>query len=1335
MKSRLPGMWAEALHGLAVLLAFTLLMAGTGFVTQRPALATVLVLLFSLPYLVAAVVTKRAYFLYAFKLLGASAYFMGCYASGAPVLVFPLLSVSLVLCLLGVGHHLRNTLGPGLADFPRTTFRAMHMTAAVFTCWALVQFGSVLAQPGFVRYSTALAFLGFAAVYLIHCLQGAHVLCSYAFCLYSLAAAVVVGVTALPLDCCWILPLAAAGLIAFVGTSLHRTRGLRWSRHFYFCFSAALGVAFVLSLSRWSYVVYDLAISSLLAWLTYRWLADAVGPVRRATTNERLVPRFLFYGTVLPSLPVVPSVLAQPMHSEIGAAALAFGGIFAWISWQRRDERGVVRSLYVVAAGMFLCSGLIGLASHLPGLPAAVWCLVVALGALLGLGALYRALSADVTDSFRRALAESVAFPAFLAWYVPLALGEPGAALAGALVALAACLGLSSYLKDVFVRCALGPALAGVLVSVATLLPGQAVPLWMISAAGAALAGIGFAFADRRGRPVAREAASLAWLILCIAAVAQAGGAGGAGAVLFCVAALGAVGAVTMGLVRSSGQARDVFSRLATCLTLLATSATLVLVAAGVLGLVHSGVCLLVLAGAYGVAWGLGRWVWSERLAIGLAALGAVLVIFGGLPGVQARLAWGAAPVLALFVLAAVAQGRFPGLADSAVVAGHVTSIVLGCAVLVLTWSVAGPALVVPLLAYAVLYGLMLRVRDGVGFRIGAVCWASLSLLFLLAQFGNSTYGVLGVSAAFLGLLWVVVGYWQQRAGRASWPLALYLSATVVVLLGGAATLLVTDAPCGWLVFLVGGAAFMCLFVLLRQNIFAHLVTLFFSLLAYDWIKSTTLHYTHDLLAYLIVGAVLIGLLFLLPYMKTVAARWLSLPVFSIFNWQGNVLVAACALGLVMLASSAFTLRITAHPKFCVSCHNMGDFYESWQHSSHKDVACLECHYKPGVVGHLEGKVGAAVQVAKFVSDARWLASHASNGQQPHAIVANESCMRSGCHDQMERNEEVLLFHGKVKFRHAKHMGTHPRGKELNCVSCHGQAAKGEHISVTPTTCVTCHFYGRGEKSVAAGECRTCHLVPAGTVTAGAQSFDHETFLEGNKKVKCEMCHNQVTVGEAAVSPSRCKSCHLDETVEIKDEAAFHRVHVSKGHFDCLQCHDQVKHGIHPTAQSLLASGNCSSCHGGDRHTIQEKIYSGTAVADLDPGPGEMYAAGVSCDGCHTEVRFEKADEMTFTSKASGTRQCGDCHNDESYGENLIDWQTETKERLATLAAALDTQKRAVPPASAREEAQRLLASAALKLTRVEEDGSYGAHNYVYTTEILDSVESDLEKCRGLLAK
>jgi hypothetical protein len=303
-------------------------------------------------------------------------------------------------------------------------------------------------------------------------------------------------------------------------------------------------------------------------------------------------------------------------------------------------------------------------------------------------------------------------------------------------------------------------------------------------------------------------------------------------------------------------------------------------------------------------------------------------------------------------------------------------------------------------------------------------------------------------------------------------------------------------------------------------------------------------------------------------------------------------------------------------------------------------------------------------------------------------------------------------------------------------VSCHGQVVEGRHISVTETACLTCHFYGRKSNAVAAGECRTCHTTPDHPVKFASTEFDHRDYLEGKPDVKCTQCHSQVTQGQGVVSSTRCQSCHLHRTPEVKDQEEFHLTHVSEGHFDCLQCHDEIRHGKGTLSHQLMAQANCTTCHGERRHSVQERIYAGAPIAGTSGEPDMMFAAGVACDGCHTDVEKVTVGGASYQRRVSGTKQCTTCHNDEFYGEMLAEWQAEVKGQLGEFRSSLteltDACKTAgdgAPAAKARD----LLAAARAKVESIAADGSDGAHNYLYITDLLDQAGDELDECRKLL--
>lgn len=830
--------------------------------------------------------------------------------------------------------------------------------------------------------------------------------------------------------------------------------------------------------------------------------------------------------------------------------------------------------------------------------------------------------------------------------------------------------------------------------------------------------------------------------------------------------------------LQEHGGKQDLFQRLVQVLAVLAPVVAVVLGPFSDVRATWAGLALLILSAAHWAAWSRNRAVWYVRAATGLFALGSLLVIFEELSGAEAHLAGGAAVVFVLFIIAAVLRGRFPKAGNSALTVGHLTSIVLACAVLLEAWYSSLSTWYMPLAAapFVLSYALIPGLRRNFGFRLGTALWISFVVLFCLAARADTPFWQQIPVAVYLSLAFVAGGYVLGRKGRdTAWKgcaTALYACAAIFAGFCGVVSLFTPAVVDSWLMFLVNGAVFASLFMILRQDVFVYLVTLSLALMAYSWVKASTSVFTQDIMFYLVIGAAMLGAFFSLPHLKRLLVRTGSLPVFGIFSLRGKLLMAIPGAGLALLVLSAYSLKLTSHPKFCSSCHNMDEYYSSWQHSSHRDVACVECHFEPGPTAMMAGKLAGLVQVVKYVSH--------SYAPKPHAVISNKSCMRPGdCHAEMDHSKETLLFRGRIRFRHDKHLGSTAfqavdghslKGRAtmtLNCVSCHGYTGQGEHISVTKTTCLTCHFYVKESKPAAGKQsdygtlrrnaCTTCHRLPQKPVKFMGQEFSHQKFLKDKENVQCTHCHNQVTQGDGAISTTRCRSCHQDKPMEVGDQVQFHLVHVSEGHFDCLQCHDEIKHGIHPMEQQLLASGNCKSCHSGERHTLQERIYAGTAMQpSLEDMPDPMYKAGVSCGGCHTEVRNGGLGTMPFTKKFSGPKQCVDCHSRKKvnvkdvgkakYGKMLVGWQEDTKDRieeyqpeLKKLQAELDKLAKAAgsarPLAEELAKAKERLAFAQTKLTYIVKDGSLGAHNFPYVSEALDSVEEDVEKCQSFVLK
>ena len=77
-----------------------------------------------------------------------------------------------------------------------------------------------------------------------------------------------------------------------------------------------------------------------------------------------------------------------------------------------------------------------------------------------------------------------------------------------------------------------------------------------------------------------------------------------------------------------------------------------------------------------------------------------------------------------------------------------------------------------------------------------------------------------------------------------------------------------------------------------------------------------------------------------------------------ILSWHKNVVLLVV---LALFPMEEFVVY-SERPILCKSCHIMDPYCASRQHSTHSEVSCLECHMKPGFVGHIKGKINGMAQ-------------------------------------------------------------------------------------------------------------------------------------------------------------------------------------------------------------------------------------------------------------------------------------------------------------------------------------------------------------------------------------
>jgi len=540
-------------------------------------------------------------------------------------------------------------------------------------------------------------------------------------------------------------------------------------------------------------------------------------------------------------------------------------------------------------------------------------------------------------------------------------------------------------------------------------------------------------------------------------------------------------------------------------------------------------------------------------------------------------------------------------------------------------------------------------------------------------------------------------------------------------------------------VYVICLSGFLICLLLRREKLYVQLVLVALAVMGYSWIKGFSSHFSQELYSYMLCILFLALVAEMSPYIMRNLDRIVPLPFIRLISWRGIGLGAVIGAMIALICVSGFSLAVTEHPAFCKSCHNMDNFFESWQHSSHKDVACVQCHYSPGFAAHVEGKIGAINQVVSFVTH--------RYGERPHAEVSNAACQRPGCHSDITENKDTF-FKDKVHFSHSLHRDAMVPGRDMPCVTCHSQLEKDEHIGISSSTCFLCHFHGDGKAAKQTYNCQTCHEAPEGDIAIGDTSFNHKDFFDDRKpeKVDCHICHRTINGGDASVSEVRCQACHYGEklgTIDLTNTEKLHEQHVHDEKVGCFECHGILRHGITTKARKEDAQ-NCQNCHDiTGQHSLQASMYLGEALDDLKGDANVMYPVGISCTHCHgKETRLTRGGKE-FTTHISTAKYCVTCHADEDYEETFVDWQNETKDALEETNKAINELTELITAATSNGTDKDKIAAASERLERakkltetVEMDGSLGVHNTIYTGDILDTAKSEIKKAKlGLEAK
>jgi len=439
--------------------------------------------------------------------------------------------------------------------------------------------------------------------------------------------------------------------------------------------------------------------------------------------------------------------------------------------------------------------------------------------------------------------------------------------------------------------------------------------------------------------------------------------------------------------------------------------------------------------------------------------------------------------------------------------------------------------------------------------------------------------------------------------------------------------------------------------------------------------------------------------------------------------WHRATVVAlgvAAVLGAFVMTTGVVTTGAavyTSRSQFCISCHIMEPYYVSWQESSHRDVACIKCHFPPGAAEKVRGKMLGLVQLLKYVT--------ASAGPRLSAEISDASCLR--CHDTRLLAGRVD-FHG-IPFDHRPHLTELRRGKKLRCTSCHSQIVQGQHMTVTTTTCFLCHFKDEPFNE-GLGTCTRCHQIPEDQFDlGGGVMFSHE--LAYDRGVDCANCHRDLIRGNGAVPRERCTACHNreDDLQRIDDHVFLHQIHVTDHKVDCLECHLEIQHSL-DVHRIEHAAADCKSCHP-NQHGEQVRMLLGEGGKSMSARHGGMAVAGISCPSCHRIKQISPTGTVLW--KAS-TAVCIQCH-DEAAAERLAAQNELLKFSLVDIEAELARARQALGAADLDETHT---AEVAGRLQDLEADLQFlrlgnSIHNMHYADSLIHALVDKLRAvCRDL---
>lgn len=423
-------------------------------------------------------------------------------------------------------------------------------------------------------------------------------------------------------------------------------------------------------------------------------------------------------------------------------------------------------------------------------------------------------------------------------------------------------------------------------------------------------------------------------------------------------------------------------------------------------------------------------------------------------------------------------------------------------------------------------------------------------------------------------------------------------------------------------------------------------------------------------------------------------------------------IISAVIIGLI-LVSSVSIVALSQKSVFCRSCHLMEPYFKQWETSSHKTVECIKCHpYRSYTL---------LLSTMKYFSGAY--------NPRPRAQVSDKSCMREECHGN-RTFETKKAFKRSIAFDHKSHLERSKRDEKLRCTTCHSQIVQGNHIAVNEKVCYLCHFKGARAGESYSG-CPSCHGIPTKTVEHGGFSFNHAPYLKIG--VSCKQCHVEIIKGKGEVPEDKCFTCHIERSEKRGDVKLLHDLHITKKSIDCLNCHEAVEHGNIKMVGPLEI--RCENCHI-KLHSVQKQMYMGIGGRGISDLPSRMFAAQVTCTGCHTNVTEAGVLLMGEKRLEAERSACVSCHG-KGYDVMLDDWKKVMKQAINEFSPNISSSEKKIIEAKNKgidiKRAMIIFNEAKYDFDFVKE--GRGEHNVEYAVKILIAAADRIDQALKIIDK